>query len=65
MVLTGGFFLVVKDNHQTVTAGLAAVASLTLRSPDNCQAFYDAGILDVIVTAMKRHQDQKSVQVCF
>lgn len=41
------------------------MASLTLRSTDNSQAFYDAGMLDVIVNAMKRHQDQKSVQVYF
>ncbi|XP_066144711.1 armadillo repeat-containing protein 6 homolog [Euwallacea fornicatus] len=50
------------ENPQTVTAGLAAIAALTLRNPDNSKAFYEAGAPDVIVNAMKYHMDQKALQ---
>lgn len=50
------------DSAPTVTAGLAAVAALTLRSPENSKAFYEQGIADVIITAMQQHHDQKSIQ---
>ncbi|CAG9766295.1 unnamed protein product [Ceutorhynchus assimilis] len=50
------------DSAQTVTAGLSAVAALTLRSPENSKQFFDEGIPEVIVTAMKKHDSDKAVQ---
>jgi len=45
-----------------VSPGLAAVAALTLRNPENSKAFFEGGIPDVIVTAMRTHPDQKTLQ---
>lgn len=44
-------------------AGLNCVAALCLRSPDNSRALFDAEVPDVIVDIMKKHRDEKSVQV--
>ncbi|KAL1513146.1 hypothetical protein ABEB36_002601 [Hypothenemus hampei] len=45
-----------------VTAGLAAVAAVTLRNPENANALYQANIADIIVDAMKYYSKEKSVQ---
>nr|AEE62484.1 unknown [Dendroctonus ponderosae] len=50
------------ESAGTVTAGLAAIAAMTLRSPQNSKALFDAGIPEVIVAAMKHHSEQKAVQ---
>lgn len=55
-------FFTTQNSAQTVTSGLACVASLTLRSPDNSKILYDAGIPEVIVEIMKLHPDDTSVQ---
>lgn len=52
-----------QETAATATAGLAALAALSLRSPANSKALFDAGTPEVIVSAMKRHLDQKTVQV--
>lgn len=43
--------------------GLACLAALTLRSPENSKAFYEAGIAEVTVGCMKAHPDDANVQV--
>lgn len=47
---------------QTVIFGLACIAALTLRSPDNSKALFEAGAPDAIVDAMRMHPDNESVQ---
>ncbi|XP_050306193.1 armadillo repeat-containing protein 6 homolog [Anthonomus grandis grandis] len=47
------------ENPATVVAGLAAVSALTLRSPENSKAFFEGGIPEVIVEAMKHYPDHK------
>lgn len=46
----------------TAVAGLSAIAALTLRSPDNSKALFEAGIPAVIVVIMKMYSDEKQVQ---
>jgi hypothetical protein len=48
-----------------VSAGCAAVAALSLRSPTNSVILYEAGIPDVILQGMKIHVKDASVQVCY
>ena len=47
----------------TVGLGLACVAALTLRSPDNSQILFQTGAPEAIVNAMKVHPDIENVQV--
>jgi len=50
------------ENASTVAAGLSSIAAITLRSPENSKAFFEKETPEVIVTAMRKHHDQKSVQ---
>lgn len=55
------------NRHQasatTVGLGLACVAALTLRCPDNSQIFFETGAPEAIVNAMKVHPDTENIQV--
>lgn len=45
-------------------AGCATIGALSLRSPANSKALYDAGAPDVVLQGMKIHDKDASVQVC-
>ncbi|KAF5269825.1 hypothetical protein FQR65_LT05871 [Abscondita terminalis] len=51
-----------KYSKPTATLGLACIAALTLRCPDNSKALFDAGAPEVIVECMKLHCDDATVQ---
>lgn len=54
-----------KKAAQTAAFGLACIAALSLRSPDNSKALFQAGAPDVIVEVMSLHADNETVQVNF
>lgn len=44
-------------------SGLAAIAALSLRNPENSRKLFEAGIPELIVDIMKLFPDDKSIQV--
>ncbi|KRT79212.1 Armadillo repeat containing protein [Oryctes borbonicus] len=51
-----------QKNAQTVIFGLACIAALTLRSPDNSKALFEAGAPDVIVQVLRIHGNNEILQ---
>ncbi|KAI4466842.1 hypothetical protein MML48_2g00002134 [Holotrichia oblita] len=47
---------------QTIIFGLACIAALSLRSPDNSKALFEAGAPDIIIHVMRIHPDNESLQ---
>lgn len=52
----------IQNSPKTATAGLSSVAALTLRSPENSKALFDAGIPEIISQIMKLHPESAEVQ---
>ncbi|CAH2005888.1 unnamed protein product [Acanthoscelides obtectus] len=51
-----------KDKVQAATAGLSAIAALSLRAPKNSTALFEAGAPAAIIEIMKLHPEEKSIQ---
>lgn len=52
-----------QENEVFAKVALVCVATLTLRSKDNSQAFFDVGMSETITDTMRLHPESKIVQV--
>lgn len=50
------------ENPQTAPVGLTCIAAMTLRSPENSKALFEAGVANVIVIIMKMYPDVMDIQ---
>ncbi|KAJ8675648.1 hypothetical protein QAD02_011434 [Eretmocerus hayati] len=50
-----------KSSEAVVTAGLACISALTLKSPSNAGVFYDCGAVSVIIDAIKTYPKSANV----
>ncbi|XP_014229097.1 armadillo repeat-containing protein 6 homolog [Trichogramma pretiosum] len=50
-----------KSSEYIVTAGLACISALTLKSPSNAGVFYDCGAVTIIIDAIKSHPKSSGV----
>ena len=50
-----------QSSEAVVTAGLACISALTLKSPSNAGVFYDCGAVPIIVDAIKAYPNSANV----
>lgn len=51
-----------RKTAQTALCGLACIAALTLRCPDNSKALYEAGAPEIIIQVLQIHPDNEILQ---
>lgn len=63
--LINGVLNLHKENEAFAKIGLLCISTLTLRSKDNSEAFFEVGVSETIVDTMKLHPECKLVQASF